>query len=715
MDVTFEIEGHDLPLRILDVRGHELLGRPFAYEVTASLETLDAPPSALLDARATLTLYGFDGAERKIVGLVHDVERTHRRLSVRFGPKIAALDLTKDFRVAVGEAPLDTLESLLSEHGIEVERRIVAAPKARAQCVQRFESDLEYVQRVLSREGIAWFSSPDDPCTKIVLVDDPSGFRELEGGGTLPVREHAGMAVDDAVYGLRERHRRSVQKVTLRDYDFTHPLLDLEAAAGDGPLEWYGPFGDYATKEDGKARAKRRLEQLRRDARVLTGRSSCRRLQVGAVITIDDALLSHENGRWLLTEVEHRVARAPSGEDLHHECRFVAVPAEAGQRPSFRAEPPFGLQSAVVTGAKGQEIHPDDHGRARVHFRWDRRRPQDDTSSAWTRVVQPPMSGAMLLPRVGWEAIVWGGPHGADAPSLLGRLDNGHAPPAHSLPAKKTMSAFGSLTTPGGGSFNGMVIDDTAGSEKLALTASKNLDEKTENDKATTILVDDHHTVAGSRTLIVAKVHEVAIGGSHTYSVGASRTVNTEANFGIEAGSETVMIGGLRTFDVGGDYTTQCATLTRLVGAAKVEAAIEHQNRVVTGAATVLVGGGWAETGKVHQSIKVGGASTLVVGAARRITTASYGLSVRGALTETLATRSLNAGGDREETYAAALNMKFGGSLTMEGGEVLFKATSQLTVKASGITVTLTPSSVTIDGPFKSSAKSVDEGDQHYQ
>ena len=64
------------------------------------------------------------------------------------------------------------------------------------------------------------------------------------------------------------------------------------------------------------------------------------------------------------------------------------------------------LQTAIVTGPAGEEIHCDKYGRVKVHFLWDRAGKRDDTSSCYVRVSQPwagKWGGTWFLPRmIGW-------------------------------------------------------------------------------------------------------------------------------------------------------------------------------------------------------------------------------------------------------------------------------------------------------------------------
>jgi type VI secretion system secreted protein VgrG len=277
------------------------------------------------------------------------------------------------------------------------------------------------------------------------------------------------------------------------------------------------------------------------------------------------------------------------------------------------------------------------------------------------------------------------------------------------------VSAYGTQTTPGGGSANVMEMNDTAGNEGMSFTASKDFNEKTENTKNTKITADDTWTVGADRKLLVGNVLSVKVGAAQTYTVGASRTVNTDANKMIGAASETVMIGGLRTFDIGGDLVTGCASLTRLVGGARVETAIEHSNRAVKGAQTVLIGGSWNTVAGASHNVAVSGASTELISGAKSIKASKYYLKVRGALNETLASRSVKAGGDRQEGFGAAASYAIAGATTIQGSDVTVSAKSNITINAGGITISITPSSVTISSDVKSTVDCEDAGNTDYE
>jgi type VI secretion system secreted protein VgrG len=718
---TLKIEGSPPDARVTRVVGRERIHAPFAFQVTCTFGTgaaaAEVDPKALLAQKAKLSWALPDGGERSLEGFVDAVDARDAGVTVTIVPKIALLDDTVDYRVFVDRMATEIIDEVLSEHGITIDARIARAPAKRAQCVQQFESDMAFISRLAAEEGITWYI-PQGKADRIVLTDGPSGYEQIEGDA-LRVIEGAGLVADESVFEARVSRSNVPDKVTLRSYNFEKPLLDqtVSADAGTSAREHYEYSSDYGDPSLGGTLARIRLDQLRARRIVLRGHTTCRKLSVGHVVTLADPNREHVEGSWLILEVDHEAVDQGVGttEDHRYVAKFSAVPADDGyreNRPSRRSV--GGIQTATVTGPSGAEIHTEQHGRVKMQLRWDRRRPRDETASTFVRVVQPPTSGGFFLPRTGWEALI-GFEHGsADAPYSVGRLYNGQAPPPNGLPGKKVVSAFGTLTTPGGGGGNLVEMNDTAGNEGMNFNASKDFNERTENDKNSDITANDTWTVSAARKLIVGQVLSVKVGAAQSYTVGGSRTVNVTSNKLIGAASETVMVGGLRVFNIGGDYKTACASLTRLVGGAKAEAAIEHVTRSVKGAQTVLVGGSWNTVAGVSANVSVSGAATELVAGAKSIKASKYYLVVKGAYNETLASRTVKAGGDRQEGFGAAASYTIGGSATIKGSDIVVKATAKITLKAGGATITITPGAIEISGDYKSTVDSADDGSQEY-
>jgi type VI secretion system secreted protein VgrG len=723
-DYTLSVDGQsDVDWVIGQISGTEQIDRCFVFEVVCmpsgaglTRDARDKIATSILTKSAKLEWTRDDGSRRTVNAIVESVDAAQESWLIVLAPRLVTLDDSIDHQIFLDQDAAQICKAVLSQHQIDVDNRVVRTLPKRAQCVQAFESDLAFVSRLLSEEGVTWFVDPTK-ADGVVFADSPSGFPALPGD-PIPVVDTEGMVTGTRAFDIAVSQRIVPNKASLRDFNFETPAVDLSASAtaDKGELEVYRYRANYTTAGAGTKIAGVRLDGYRARRRILRGSTNARYLVPGSVVALSSDR-SDVNGKWLLLEVTHRATEnQQSAEERRYEASFVAVPAATPYRPEVAAESPTlgGVQTMTVTGPSGSEIHTQGYGQVKAHFRWDRQRPMDDTSSAWLRVVQPPTSGGFMLPRTGWEVLstFWG--TSGDVPIELGRLYNGQSPPPSAQPGNKVVSAFGSCTTPGGGSANLLQTNDTAGNEAMNLHASKDFNEKTENDKATNVTATDTHTVGGNRTLSVGQVHSVKIAASQTYSIGASRTVNVGANHAIEAGSETVSIGALRAFNVAGDSNTQCATLGRAVGASKLEACIEHQSILVSGASARSIGAGWTQLAGLASNVNVGGAQTEEVSGAKSIKAPKYGLNVKGALTESYSSRDITSGGEVEDCFGASCTFDVSGDVSMKGADVLIMADDKITIKADGITITITDGNIKIDGKFDSSQASKDKDDVDY-
>jgi len=697
------IDGADFVVRVEQASLNAALHAVEHFLVHGEAVSDDGTPATidadnLLGAAATLTLPSGDQLLR-FDGVVASVSvHGMNEVTVTFAHPMVALTHTRDHRVFVGQDVVSIVETVLGDHQLSVDKRLDGSFEPRLQCVQAFESDLDFVSRLLAQEGISWFVERDGPAT-LVLADHSAAFKPIAGDDSLRYGSGDGLLHEESVTAARYRHRLRHDKATLRDSWFETPALDLdgEASVRDGVLEHYAFPGPnrFVEPAHGRRLAGRWLDSLRRDAVVLEGRSTCPRLAVGRTFVLAGAPRRDMNRRWLV------VALSTSSRERHaeqrFEARFTAVPADANWRPAIPEAPSLGgVQTATITGPAGDEIHTEAYGRVTALHRYDRRGKQDDSSSSWMRVLHPPTSGGFMLPRVGWEALVaYCGPSG-DLPFVLGRLDNGAAPTAESLPGQLRRGNFGTPTTPGGGSANMLRMDDGAGGEQLRIDASRDFNEQTKANKATKVSGDDVRIISSNQDLTYESNHGIKTDGLQTIDVGSKRTVTGNGGMLITAGSENVAVGALREFTVGGHLTSKIGgNLVRAVLGAKVVLPIAGNSRFVNGASAVLVAGNWMDIG-LSSSISVGGASLLAC-SSTTINAAKLSIEASG-VTETGGARTETAGANialQSKTVALAF-----GDTTLTGPTVSIWATSVITISGGGATISVTPGNVEIGGAF---------------
>jgi type VI secretion system secreted protein VgrG len=728
-DVGLDVTGATWEWAVTELAIHERLNAPFLINIECSgrvdgISASSAKLRALIGARATLTLPGdASGTRRILVALVDSIERTWGSVFLALVPIGTPVLASCDYHVDLAKDPVTIVTAFLTAAGYGVALHVGRSVPPRPQCVQAFETGQGYVDRLLAEEGIAWFADPDDS-TKIVLCDEatlfpkhPGKFDATESRGLL-TRSTGSEVVRDA----RVFRRVRTSKVTLRDWNFENPALDLTTAKDAGgklTLERYEYPGGYDNSAVGKQLAALRLDAHRGDIWTLQAETPCTTIAPGQVLTIDSPRATVQ-GDWLVTGVALRTEpadadEAPGAYRDQVVARFEAVRASLGARPPVPATHRMpGIQTMTVTGAPGEEIHPDEHCRIKTLHRWDREHGLDDKASAWQRVMQPAMPGAMLVPRVGWEAIAGYYGRSAEDPVILGRLDTGRAPPPASLPAQKVVSSFGSCTTPGGGSFNGVSFSDTAGGEGMHVTASAAYNERTANDKAADVVGSCGSSIGGNHNITVGTGHELVVGGAHNQTISGSRTENVTSDIAIKAGSEKVGIGGARMFNIAGNQDITCAVLGRLVGAGKMVTAIESVSTKVTGAMAVNVGAATDQTSGASWDVTVAGLCEEIVTGVKSITCAgAYEMQVRATVTETYASRTVTGGGHVSEHANGALTVSSKGAANMKGANVYFKG-ANITLKAGGITITIKPGKVVVDGDYKSSQSAVNDSGEAY-
>lgn len=611
------------------------------------------------------------------------------------------LGLRSGYRNFVAQTPQQVVDLVLRDAGLaasRVEWRLRGRYVQRPQCVQYGESDWGFVERLLAEEGISYWFEHGDPGVRLVLGDDTSAHSDIQGV-RVPFDEGDGMrGVQAAVHGVVRVERMAPEAVAVRDFDLRQPEVPVDGGAGSGSLEHFHFPAGVLVAEAAAARAAVRLDQLRRDACALEAESSCVRFEPGRWAQIDGVHDDLAEGRWLVTDVEHelRLADRSGGDAVAYRARVTLVPREIGgqphvHRPPMAVAPPriCGVETAVVTGPPGEEIHVDDMGRVKLAFRWDPSGIGDDRSSCWARTVQPQMGGSMLLPRVGWEVSVAYLDGNPEEPIVLGHLYNGDNAAPYGLPLASAVSAFRSDTSPHDGTSNEIRMADDAGKQEMKIHASGTQAVSVGGSAVTTVAVNEAHDVLGglarsiggaqtigvgaTQEIIVGSAHPTKVGGARAESIGGSETIGVAKNRRMAVGSYSEIIGAIYGLQCNTASTTVSGAYTELVGGNRVAMAGMGVNESVAGARLEAVGGSlnvtagsaYADDTKGTKTINAGsckiasGAKLVVVGGSVRL---MVGGSARFAAGEPLALE-----GDSVTLRAASIGVDGGSSLTVAG------------------------------------------------
>ncbi|MGW8389369.1 type VI secretion system Vgr family protein [Pseudoduganella sp. HUAS MS19] len=409
--------------------------------------------------------------------------------------------------------------------------RIDAYPQ-REFTMQYNESDAAFIRRLLKRRGIAWYFRADQsdwPSHTMVLFDNAD---------TLPpntadiVRYHRDDAAEErdtitSWCAVRTLQPGSVSRFSWnyknpQDSEFMTARVDGRSDQGPNGNEMSATLDDYLVLSPHAGDDHEDLCQLGQlamnrhdlDSKCFHGEGSVRDFCVGEYFELEGhpEIDAHAKGERefvisalqiavsnnLSKDVAARVERlffrsrwVPGADSELPETRvkicFTAVRRGIPIVPAYDARadiPNVPMQSGIVVGPEGEEVHCDELGRVKVRFRTTRTKDHEhaqgagaaerDYDSAWVRVASSwagngPGStnqcGGLHLPRVGSEVLVAFLGGDPDKPIIVGQTYNQDAqPPALSqaggLPGNRYLSGLKSREV-GGSKANHLRFDDT--------------------------------------------------------------------------------------------------------------------------------------------------------------------------------------------------------------------------------------------------------------
>ncbi|WP_306535419.1 type VI secretion system Vgr family protein [Geobacter sp.] len=638
----FEIQGANADVAVLNFKASEEISALFQVDLTLASET-ELTFAEVKLKEAVLTIKGhqeiLDQPDRYFHGVIRKLRHSgsngvHHFYRAQVVPYLWLLSVRTNCRIFQHTTIEEIVSTILKEHSIAGDRfefRLEREKIPRKFCTQFEENDLHFISRLLEEEGIFYFFEHSEDKHVLVFCDTPAYYQEIRGNSAVTFNTNDGLAAEnESVFAFYRSERVRSGKFTHRNYNFKTPTLDISTeneGEEETALEVYEYPGPYGETGRGDQLAKVRLQEIHSLKDKARGQSFCPRLVPGATFTLTDHSTNLLNDNYLLVEVIH-TGRQPQvlGENAsqsptHYGNTFLAIPATATYRPERITSKPTipGIQTARVTGPPGEEIYPDQYGRVKVQFPWDREGKGDEKTSCWLRVAQfwnSGFEGSQFIPRVGDEVLVAFVNGDMDYPIIIGSNVNENMRPNYDLPANKTQSGIRTRSYPNGSrdNYHELRFDDKKGSEEIYLQSEKDWNILVKNDKGQTVGRDESLTVGNNRSKTVGVNQSETIGVDKTIQVGANHNETIGANMTLSVGgfkNERVginsleMIGGAKELAIGGLYQvavggvmneTVAGAKTEEVGLAKAVFVGNNMIENVTGDRTTNTGGNYTET-----------------------------------------------------------------------------------------------------------------------
>ncbi|WP_428943310.1 type VI secretion system Vgr family protein [Pantoea sp. FN060301] len=408
------IQGCDALTDVEDFQGQESLSELYRYRIRFTSPNPDIPA---VQALRKSTIFTMRTLPETILGTlqppvtiktVHGVVTAFRRLKSSPDQTLYELDLepflallrrqVRSHRFFVDRSVPEVVEQVLKEHGLkgwEYEFRLKADYPQREQINQYQESDLAFVERLLSEVGIHYFFTlQPDTQTEVIHFSDNAGAWTF--GKKLPLSSPSGMNDGGTVsaWMLKVEHDVVAASVMTGDYNPHQAQLRQESAPadmtrGDGEGVTYGEEWRYGTRhaepgdryspklETGNFYARLEHERLLCRRTRISGRSNDALLGPAQVITLIDQAVPPElpavlNEQLTVVSVVFIASRKNA-----LQVEFTATPwsETCFWRPEAKARPVVkGTLMARITSAKENDLYAwqDASGLYRVRFDADR-------------------------------------------------------------------------------------------------------------------------------------------------------------------------------------------------------------------------------------------------------------------------------------------------------------------------------------------------------
>lgn len=490
-------------------------------------------------------------------------------------PWLAFLHLRVDHYLFRKQTVLQQTKTLLADYGMASWDYQIHGPDAEmTNACQYGESDHNYLHRRWEARGwLYWYEHGADR-HKLILSDNSVLAPNIDSSSPVIEFHHdGGSNTDDRIHAWMPVRRIVPNRVALTSFDFKTPTPKRTGdrgamLQGELPkLEVYEYRGVYGFKDDaqGKALATQRIEELESTGKYYEAHSNHRRVQPGRCFTLDsNQTVQHSSlkNEYLIIKVRHVIHNnllnnegASATYSNEFTCVRRVVPWRPGRGYASTEPKAYGIDTAIVTGLKGEEIYTDEYGRVKLQFHWDREGQHDADSSAWVRVATNwagSQFGAISIPRVNTEVLVQYLQGNPDHPIVTGRVYNHRTMPPWSLPANQTQSGILTRSSKGAhyGNANAIRFEDKKGAEQLWLQAERNMEVHVEHD--------DLQTVGNDRVIKVAGNHAENIVKNMILKVDANllETVKQDMTLEVSEGSQKNTIkGNISTTSLAGNIS----------------------------------------------------------------------------------------------------------------------------------------------------------------
>ncbi|HDR2598478.1 TPA: type VI secretion system tip protein VgrG, partial [Enterobacter ludwigii] len=403
---------------VLRFRGREALSEPFKWDIEFTTQQANIPPEQVLMKYASFRMRSgknVHGIITRLEWLSTSKDQSHYRLTL--SSRLSLLGYTRQCALYQNQSVPEVVEQVLRKHGLEgpdFEFRLERTYPPREIITQWRETDLEFIQRILSEVGIYWRTVMDDVrgLDTYLLADSQLNY---QFDVRLPYSEPSGLfdGAAESVWDVRTWHTLATGTVATRDYNYRTASTPMDAtvsvrndAVTTGEHYRYAaPYRDAGDDtspepetESGAFWARLHHErELNRTTRIHLF-SNAAHLAPGQVLEPQGDVITALKEGVILTLVTYRGARDSR---LHVSVWGMPYTERYCFRPTEIPRPEIhGTLPARVESREKNDIyaHLDEQGRYRVKPDFDLEGTEQGFGYLWLRMAKPTVGDTL-----GWH------------------------------------------------------------------------------------------------------------------------------------------------------------------------------------------------------------------------------------------------------------------------------------------------------------------------
>lgn len=429
-----------IDFEVVGFEGHEAISQSYEFKFDLRSE-LPFKNVNFLGKRAVFTIqmdsvgdYNTEIQQSKYHGLIFDFTicgkiKDYYYYKATLAPKIDKLKYSTKSDVYIEAGLPEILNTIFNEHGLSAQDQKLAFNiydkkyQSNEGIYNRYgyvcqyeESDLNFINRLLERDGVYYYFNQTNPdCEQMIVTDRKEEFLVREKKLSFRFTSDQSSAPDpNAISYIELRSKLVPKQVTIMNFGYEKANLGdngvisstanvsingSEDSSLFGEVFIYGEnFINPDNQEDGKFLASIRAQEIYSTSHVYTAKSTVVPINAGMKIKIEDQDDSTFNGDYTVIEIFHRGQQQLAGmqnlsdNPIFYENTLTLIPAQVQFRPQRRTPWPKieGTMNALIDGETGNS-YPfiDSTGRYKVRLPFLKEAKPDAKGSIWLRMATP--------------------------------------------------------------------------------------------------------------------------------------------------------------------------------------------------------------------------------------------------------------------------------------------------------------------------------------